>query len=177
MSMSKGGIDRLIDQAQDRLAAQMRALHDHRLSRFPSPIEALFYSSLTAAVRFHAVHPRGEHLMPFLDREKWQDTDFEYLTISAEMQVRVLDWPVDFLLGVSDFSGVKHYAVVECDGHDFHERTKEQAARDRSRDRRLQEAGFRVFRFTGSELYRDPLGCAVEVHRWAETCWDAGLLS
>lgn len=175
--MSKGGIDRLIEQAQDRLAAQMRASHDHRLPRFPSPIEALFYSSLVAAVRFQAAHPRGEHLVPFLDREKWQDTELEYLTIAVEMQVRVLDWPVDFLLGVSDFNGGKHYAVVECDGHDFHERTKEQAARDRSRDRRLQEAGFRVFRFTGSELYRDPLGCAVEVHRWAETCWDAGLSS
>ena len=25
--------------------------------------------------------------------------------------------------------------IVECDGHDFHERTKEQASRDKERDR------------------------------------------
>lgn len=173
--MSKGGIDRLIEQAQDRLAAQMRAAHDHRLSRFPSPIEALFYSALVAIARLDAPHPDAEIIQPFYDKLKWADADLSYLLLSAEMQVRVLDWPVDFLLGTTDYSGNKHYAVVECDGHDFHERTKEQAARDRSRDRRLQEAGIRVFRFTGSELYRDPLGCAVETFRWAQACWDKGV--
>lgn len=55
--------------------------------------------------------------------------------------------------------------AVECDGHDFHERTKEQAARDKSRDRALQAAGWRVLRFTGSEIWADPRKCAGEVHR------------
>ncbi|MGA4550599.1 DUF559 domain-containing protein [Methylorubrum aminovorans] len=173
--MGKGGIDRLVEQTQERLAAQMRAAHDHRLGRFPSPIEALFYSALMAVARMEAHHPDGEIITPFLDREAWAEADLSLLVITAEMQVRVLDWPVDFLLGTSDSVAGKHYAVVECDGHDFHERTKEQAARDRSRDRRLQEAGFRVFRFTGSELYRDPYACALEVHRWAEGCWEKGL--
>lgn len=53
--------------------------------------------------------------------------------------------------------------LVECDGHDFHERTKEQAAHDRKRDRLLQSVGYRVLRFTGSEIYRDVLGCVDEV--------------
>jgi very-short-patch-repair endonuclease len=52
---------------------------------------------------------------------------------------------------------------VECDGHDFHERTKEQAERDRAKDRRIQEAGITIFRFTGSEIYRDPANCAEQV--------------
>jgi hypothetical protein len=43
--------------------------------------------------------------------------------------------------------------VAEVDGHDFHERTKEQAQRDKTRDRDLQAAGFTVFRFTGREVY------------------------
>tara|TARA_R110000824_G_scaffold400794_1_gene609362 strand:+ start:716 stop:1204 length:489 start_codon:yes stop_codon:yes gene_type:complete len=43
--------------------------------------------------------------------------------------------------------------VIECDGHDFHERTKKQAARDRSRDRWMTAAGYTVFRFTGSEIH------------------------
>ena len=43
--------------------------------------------------------------------------------------------------------------VVEVDGHDFHERTKEQAQRDKTRDRDLQAAGFIVFRFTGREVH------------------------
>jgi very-short-patch-repair endonuclease len=55
-------------------------------------------------------------------------------------------------------------AVVECDGHDFHERTKEQAKRDRKRDRAMQSAGFLVMRFTGSEVYADAIGCVGVVY-------------
>lgn len=54
-------------------------------------------------------------------------------------------------------------AAVECDGHDFHERTKEQAARDRKRDRDLQAAGYLILRFTGSEIARDPSAVAREI--------------
>ena len=43
----------------------------------------------------------------------------------------------------------------EIDGHDFHERTKDQAKRDKSRDRYLTAEGFRIFRYTGSEIYND----------------------
>jgi very-short-patch-repair endonuclease len=53
--------------------------------------------------------------------------------------------------------------AIEVDGHDFHERTKEQAARDRSRDRALMNAGWTVLRFTGSEVFRDPIGCVAQV--------------
>lgn len=47
------------------------------------------------------------------------------------------------------FFGACFSAVIECDGHEFHERTKRQAARDRSRDRAIQAFGYRIFRFTG----------------------------
>jgi very-short-patch-repair endonuclease len=50
--------------------------------------------------------------------------------------------------------------VVEVDGHDFHERTKEQARHDKRRDRFFTESGATVLRFTGSEVHRDPLACA-----------------
>ena len=53
--------------------------------------------------------------------------------------------------------------VVECDGHDFHEKTKEQAARDKRRDRDLAAEGWTVLRFTGSELWADPFACVQDV--------------
>jgi very-short-patch-repair endonuclease len=53
--------------------------------------------------------------------------------------------------------------AIECDGHDFHERTKDQARRDRSKDRWLLCNGYMVLRFTGSEIRRDPIGCAEQV--------------
>lgn len=51
---------------------------------------------------------------------------------------------------------------VELDGHDFHERTKAQARRDKSRDRAMAADGVTVLRFTGSEVWRDPDACAKE---------------
>lgn len=53
--------------------------------------------------------------------------------------------------------------VVECDGHDFHERTKEQARRDKQRDRYFQGIGHKVLRFTGSEIWAGPDACAAEI--------------
>lgn len=52
--------------------------------------------------------------------------------------------------------------AIECDGHDFHEKTKEQAASDKARDRAMTLAGWTVLRFTGSEIYRDPMACLLE---------------
>ena len=53
--------------------------------------------------------------------------------------------------------------IVELDGHDFHERTPEQAQSDKSRDRELQAMGWHVLRFTGREVLRDPENCLSEV--------------
>lgn len=65
-----------------------------------------------------------------------------------------------------DFALVNHtggLVCVECDGHDYHERTKDQAAYDRRRDRYFQSLGWRVMRFTGSEIHRDAAGCVDEL--------------
>ena len=45
--------------------------------------------------------------------------------------------------------------VVEVDGHDFHERTKEQAKRDKERDRYFTKVGYKIYRYTGSEVYQN----------------------
>lgn len=68
----------------------------------------------------------------------------------------------DFLI-VGQCEGIVVRVVVEVDGHDFHERTKEQAARDKKRDRWFQTHGYSVLRFTGSEVYADPEDCALQV--------------
>lgn len=79
-------------------------------------------------------------------------------TVSVEQQKPLCGYRADFAV---TFSGVK--VVVECDGHDFHEKTKEQAARDKKRDRDFQLAGWKVLRFTGSEIHRDVEACARDV--------------
>lgn len=79
--------------------------------------------------------------------------------LTIQPQAQIGPFRVDFLLTwVDDSCAVR--LVVECDGHDFHDRTKEQASRDRERDRMLLAAGFPVIRFTGSELHRGADSCA-----------------
>lgn len=53
--------------------------------------------------------------------------------------------------------------VIELDGHDFHERTKEQASRDKRRDRAMSLAGWTILRFTGSEVVKGPMDVACDV--------------
>lgn len=80
---------------------------------------------------------------------------------------------LDFLLAASEHFPDNQYPVqwgppktlvaIECDGHDYHERTKEQAKRDKSRDRQMMALGVQTLRFTGSEIFADPTACAADV--------------
>lgn len=84
-------------------------------------------------------------------------------------QVAVGRYRVDFLLVVECFHETKsRFIAIECDGHDFHEKTKRQAGRERAREREIQAAGITVLRFTGSEIFRDANRCASEVMRQIE---------
>ncbi|MES2479414.1 MAG: DUF559 domain-containing protein [Bacteroidota bacterium] len=66
-----------------------------------------------------------------------------------------IKYRLDFALFYPRFeTGLEKLKVaVECDGHDFHEKTKEQAQRDKAKDRFLQSKGWIVARFTGSEIF------------------------
>lgn len=52
--------------------------------------------------------------------------------------------------------------AVELDGHDFHERTREQVEYRNQRDRDLMLLGIRVLHFSGSEINRRPDECVDE---------------
>jgi very-short-patch-repair endonuclease len=78
-------------------------------------------------------------------------------------QCHVGKYRVDFLVQCRRGDEALAEVVVECDGHDFHERTKAQASRDKKRDRDLQADGITVLRFTGADIWRDPFSCADEV--------------
>lgn len=77
----------------------------------------------------------------------------------AVIQEQPVDgYRLDFAI-ISDAGQV----CVECDGHDYHERTAAQATHDRKRDRYLQMEGWHVVRFTGTEIVRDVVGCVDEL--------------
>lgn len=92
--------------------------------------------------------------------------------IGIRAQVPIGNYRADFVVTVrGDDRAPDVNAVVECDGHDFHERTKDQASRDKKRDRFLVSQGYLVIRFTGSELWADPFACAYEVFTTVSDLW------
>lgn len=85
-----------------------------------------------------------------------------FITTQETLEYKDNKYRVDFLVVVRYKQ--KHYGfVVECDGHDFHEKTKEQAKRDKKRDRDLMQLGHPVIRFTGSEIFESPQSCARDI--------------
>lgn len=53
--------------------------------------------------------------------------------------------------------------VVEIDGHEWHERTKEQARADKEKERMYLKNSFIPVRFTGSEVYHNAKMCVNEL--------------
>lgn len=72
------------------------------------------------------------------------------------------DWRyrVDFMLILGSRPTHRKCFAIECDGHEWHEKTKRQVARDKLRDRRLVLDGIVPIRFSGSEIYRAPAACS-----------------
>lgn len=79
--------------------------------------------------------------------------DYQLVRIIAQHPIG--RYECDLLLQLGEAS-----IAVECDGHDFHERTPEQAEHDKKRDRYFAEVGQVVLRFTGREINRDAEACA-----------------
>lgn len=70
---------------------------------------------------------------------------------------------VDFFI---EKRGVK--LCVYTDGHSYHERTEEQATRDRNIDRKLQELGFQVLRYTGKEVNENIGKILTDIQKWID---------
>jgi len=67
-----------------------------------------------------------------------------------------------------DFAIPEHHIAIELDGHDYH-KSKEQRTHDAKRERYLEREGWRVIRFTGSEVYKDVDKCVGEVLAYIAT--------
>ncbi len=122
-----------------------------------SPIESLLGKAMidNRPNGFVLVDTHGQTLPSDADPE---DGD-QWVWVSYNEQVE--SYRVDFMLRLD--SSVM--LAVECDGHDFHDRTKQQAAYDRSRDRELLRLGIVTIRFTGSEIVHSPERCAFEIYQ------------
>ncbi len=93
--------------------------------------------------------------------------DFDFVVMPQEDIVAKNNYRADFLIECwhYDDSLDEYYSkvIVECDGHDFHEKTKAQVKRRNERDFNLKMNGYDVIHFSGSEIYNEPEKCAKKV--------------
>lgn len=184
--LSRMFLNACLVQEIDRLANGPGSL-DFILDSVDSPIEALMLLSLILCAREHFLGVCVVWTHPTLEHHHEQQSDFSIgsrrLTLEIRPQAQVGEHRVDFVLSYYGTDFVRSEArqagggdewqevrvdkkmIVECDGHEFHEKTKEQAQRDKERDRNLQSLGFPVYRYTGSELYADVFRSAAEIVR------------
>jgi very-short-patch-repair endonuclease len=152
-------MDKIRDWASDYVEANCISLREVAERRCESPIEVAMAVALWTY--FTIVEQRStEFWAPFQSDIDGVEPD----NVVIAPQYLCAGYRADFVVAIGTDSGMLT-AAVECDGHDFHERTKEQAARDRKRDREMQVEFDIVLRFTGSEIYRDPMKCAEDVGR------------
>ena len=171
-----GGIDLIAQEVVD--AAHASIMETWAMAAGDTVIERLFFTALVAQSRIGGrvkdvilKVPPGRSLEQAKDAA--ESAGEIHRAVIVQSQVQIAGWRVDFLLHYMSIEsrdpiGAFRSLIIECDGHDYHERTKDQAARDRSRDRTAQYEGIPVLRFTGSELWRNPIGCADEALAFME---------
>lgn len=171
--MADGGFNNLLERAVENTREVLDEIFQE--ARGDSPIEKLFFTALQYQV-WRNVSEYSRFVVADAEEAETLAKSYQHNidepTIIIRPQAQLDGWRVDFLIHAYDFArkgGPKGWRklIVECDGHDFHERTKQQAAKDRSRDREVQLRDYSVLRFTGSEIYKNAWECADQVTFWA----------
>ncbi len=125
-----------------------------------SPIEQKFLLDVLGHYSGYACGWNGQHILGTISYP-----DFERFNVRIYPQQHIeaskKQYRADFVFVLTRWeikeSTTREYLrlIVEIDGHEFHEKTKAQAKRDKKRDRDLVAEGLIVLHFTGSEVYYD----------------------
>lgn len=127
-----------------------------------SPIESLFYIALNFV-------NKTSFLCRFSTLQHYTIGHHERLLIFPQHSVG--KYKADFVVfyGIVSNEEEKNvsydgkWVAVELDGHQFHEMSEPQRRYEKERDRFFQKEGYLVFRYTGSEIFKNPIKSAAEV--------------
>lgn len=123
-----------------------------------SPIETML---LLAFKGIGVFRHHGKPSMFYVTKGEEYEAERERGLIVVYPQFKWSGYRIDFMVKCGALE-----VFIECDGHAFHERTPDQAERDRKKDRAAQAAGIPILRFTGREIYRDPVDVAWQIIRF-----------
>lgn len=119
-----------------------------------SPIEKIFYVAFQTVCMFR--------------KNEWPEyVNHIFANPQCEVEAKGHKYIADFAICRETDEQWYGIFLVECDGHEFHQKTKQQVERDNIRQYELKMAGFDILRFSGSQIYKEPFKCANDVFDYA----------
>lgn len=115
-----------------------------------SPIEAILFTAM--------------HLL--LNRRGFQLYIEPQYKIKINNNTYIGDFIIQYDKYINVFIKKDFKLIIECDGYDYHHTEKKQIEHDYERENNLKINGYDVIRFTGSQIYKNPLKCAQEVFNY-----------
>ncbi|MBV1910666.1 MAG: endonuclease domain-containing protein [Kangiellaceae bacterium] len=167
-------------QKIEKISAEHKSLASF-LKSCESPMEQKFLTALFDTFPGFPCNWKGEHILcsDFCEPHAlgfnlriYPQRDIKIDVYDVEKQRDYRKYRADFLLKLTRWNhesgqtDIIEELVVEVDGHAYHEKTKAQAKRDRSRDRTMTASGLTIFRFTGSELFNQMDDSVMEIYTY-----------
>ncbi|WP_079709949.1 hypothetical protein [Paraliobacillus ryukyuensis] len=162
MNLLRDEFDSFINSLKDLVK-----LDEHKvIERISMHIESKYLDILTSLE--HCESPIEKIFALEIDRElnnsKLQQIPFVTMW-TPQKEIKIFTgsnneqkYRLDFLIEVHNMQQDSQIGfAVECDGHEFHEKSKKQVAKDKKRDRDLLKAGIIPIRFSGSEILNEPM--------------------
>lgn len=152
----QGETRRALSVVEDNRGAVIDEIAGHAYNT-DSPIEAQFAAWFESARAHHLALGQMRFALR-LRPQAWLDTPNGNYRLDFALEP--LD---DWLRSALVAEHLELRVGVELDGHDFHEKTREDVIHRNQRDRDLSALKWRVLHFSGSELHRNPMVAVVEV--------------
>lgn len=118
--------------------------------KIESPIEQIFITAFELYIMFN----KKKDIVLFSQKE-----------IKANGKKYIVDFYFEEDEYVNKFNTDKKI-IIECDGYEFHQKTKEQVQKDNEREYNLKMAGYEILRFSGTQIYNNPFKCAEDTYNY-----------
>jgi len=127
-----------------------------------SPIEQLFFIEWFS--RDYRVHTKEENRFGLTPQFQDESTGKYIIDFKISFIDYIINTDLQYKFSEKALMQIEEPKLgVELDSHQWHEKTKEQAQRDKERERFLIKNGWKLLRFTGREVYKNPEKCLNEL--------------
>lgn len=122
-----------------------------------SPIEQIFITAFSIYCKY-----TNKEEIYLLSQKEVTCNDKKYF---VDFSFEADDYLADLTLG-NKIKNTNFKLAIECDGYEFHQKTKEQVKQDNEREFDLKMAGYDVLRFSGTQIFNNPIKCAEDTYNF-----------